>query len=131
MGSGRGKTCCRGGKGDSARRGSKVRWGNEGGRLPIYRKLPCRGFDSQKFRLRREVYAVNFSLINTLFKDGDVVNPETLREKGYAPRRMPGGLKILSHGELTKKVSIEAHAFSKSAQEKLEKLSIPFKVLTE
>lgn len=130
MGSGRGKTSCRGGKGDSARTGFVMRIGNEGGRLPLYRKLPTRGFNSERFRIRRETYAINLSTIEQLFKDGETVNAQTLREKGYAPRRMAGGLKILGQGDLTKKITIEAHHFSKSAIEKLEKLSISYKVLS-
>jgi len=66
-----------------------------------------------------------------LFEDGAVVNLETLRERGYAPREARGGLKILSQGELKKKISIEAHAFSRGALAKLEKGKIPFKILTK
>lgn len=68
-------------------------------------------------------------MIDKLYKDGEVVNHETLRQKGYAPRELPGGLKILSGGEIKKKVSIEARAFSEAAKEKLEKHSIPYKQL--
>ena len=128
VGSKRGKTCGRGNKGDKARRGYKTRFGYEGGQLPLYRKLPCRGFVNGKFK--SDVYAVNLSLIETLYKDGEVVNFETLRQKGYAPRKAAGGLKILANGDLKKKVTIEARAFSKAAEEKLKKLSIPVKVLT-
>ena len=128
VGSKRGKTCGRGNKGDRARRGYKNRLGYEGGQLPLYRKLPCRGFVNGKFK--SDVYAVNLTLIDMLYKDGEVVNLETLRQKGYAPRKASGGLKILADGDLKKKVTIEARAFSKSAEEKLKKLSIPVKVLT-
>lgn len=127
-GSGRGKTCCRGEKGDKSRSGYKRRHGNEGGQLPLYRKLPCRGgFVRGPFR--KEQYAINLSLIETLFNDGDVVNYESLTKIGYAPRRMKGGLKILSKGTLTKKVTIEANSFSAAAQKKLEDLKISFKVV--
>jgi large subunit ribosomal protein L15 len=126
-GSGRGKTCGRGHKGDKARCGYKQRYGEEGGQKPLYRRLPTRGFPNSRFR--SEVLAVNLSMINALFDDHEVVNFQTLRKKGCAPREIRGGLKILSNGELTKKVSIEAHAFSEAAKKKLEKNGIPFKVL--
>ena len=109
-GSGRGKTSCRGHKGSKARSGYKRRYGQEGGQLPLYRRMPRRGFTRGRFV--KESLSINFSLINTLFKDGDVVSVETLRMKGYAPRRLPGGLKILAVGKLEKKVSIEAHGYS-------------------
>jgi len=125
MGSNRGKTCSRGGKGDKARQGYKRHFGREGGQLPLYRKLPCRGFVNGKFR--SNVFAINLAYINELFNDGDVVNLATLREKGYSTRRALGGLKILSRGELTKKVTIEATAFSEEAVKKLEKNSISYK----
>lgn len=126
VGSGRGKTCGRGNKGDKARCGYRQRYGYEGGQLPLYRKTPRRGFTNGRFE--SEVYAINLSLIEATFEDGDTVNLRTLREKGCGPRVSPGGLKILAVGELTKKVVIEAAAFSKGAQAKLEKLGIDFKV---
>lgn len=129
IGSKRGKTCCRGVKGDSARRGYKRRFGNEGGQLPLYRKLPVRGFSNGRFK--SEVHAVNLSLINQLYKDGETVNMETLREKGYGPRKVCGGLKILSNGEIKKNITIEAHAFSKGAIAKLEKAKVSFKQISK
>ena len=129
VGSKRGKTCGRGNKGDRSRRGYKTSFGKEGGQMPLYRKLPCRGFVNGRFK--SDVYAINLSLIEMLYGDGEVVNMETLRQKGYAPRTAPGGLKILANGDLKKKVTIEAHALSKAAEEKLKKLSIPVKMLTE
>lgn len=129
LGSKRGKTCCRGVKGDKARRGYKSRDGHEGGQLPLYRKLPTKGFVNGRFK--SEVHAINLGRLNQLFKDGDLINLKTLRERGYAPRVAPGGLKILAQGELKKKVTIEAHAFSAGAVEKLEKEKIPFKILVK
>lgn len=129
VGSKRGKTCGRGNKGDKSRSGYKYHFGREGGQLPLYRKLPCRGFPNAKFR--KDVYAVNLSTINELYNDGEVVNYETLRHKGLAHRQETSAVKILSGGELTKKVTIEAHAFSQSAKEKLEKLAIPYKIVTK
>ncbi|MCI0382510.1 MAG: 50S ribosomal protein L15 [Chlamydiae bacterium] len=125
VGSKRGKTCGRGVKGDKARSGYKRREGHEGGQLPLYRKLPCRGFTNGRFR--NTIHSINLAIINEIYRDGETVNLETLRSKGYAPRVAPGGLKILGKGELKKKVSIEAHHFSKSAKEKIEKSAIPFK----
>ncbi len=124
-GSKRGKTCCRGAKGDKARSGYKRRYGYEGGQLPLYRKLPCRGFSNARFRSRP--VSINLSTIDKLFHDGEVVNVETLFDKGYASRRqVVGGLKILAHGDLSKKVTIEADEISQGAREKLEKKNISF-----
>jgi large subunit ribosomal protein L15 len=127
VGSKRGKTCCRGVKGDGARRGYKRRFGYEGGQLPLFRKLPVKGFTNGRFK--SEVHTINLSLINMLYKDGETVSLETLRQKGYGPREAGGGLKILSDGDLDKKVIIEARAFSKGAIEKLEKGKISYKVV--
>lgn len=126
-GSKRGKTSGRGGKGDSARAGYKQRYGHEGGQMRLYRKLPCRGFTRGLFQ--GETVAINLGKINELYQDGETVNLKTLREKGYSSRLTPGGLKILSDGELTKKVTIEAHHYSKMAQQKLEKGSARFSVV--
>ncbi|NGX45466.1 MAG: 50S ribosomal protein L15 [Chlamydiae bacterium] len=123
-GSKRGKTSCRGVKGDKSRSGYKRRAGQEGGQLPLFRKLPVRGFSNARFR--REVVSINLGLIEALYQDGETVNLQTLREKGLAPRQVPGGLKILGNGTITKKVTIEAHRFSKSAREQLEKVGISF-----
>ena len=124
-GSKRGKTCGRGIKGYKARTGYSRRYGHEGGQLPLYRKLPCRGFSNHRFA--SEKIAMNLSRINELFFDGEEVSLATLRQKGLAPNRPIGGIKILGIGELTKKVTIEAHGFSETARKKLEKLAISFK----
>lgn len=118
-GSKRGKTCGRGNKGYGSRAGYKRNYGREGGQLPLYRKLPIRGFSNSRFA--NEVVAINLGMIEKLFQNGETVNLETLRQKGYSPRLTLGGLKILGHGDLKKKVTIEAHHFSASAREKLEK----------
>ncbi|MFS8564050.1 MAG: 50S ribosomal protein L15 [Rhabdochlamydiaceae bacterium] len=107
----------------------KQPFGYEGGQLPLYRKLPIRGFANGKFT--SDVYAINLSLIEQLYTDGETVNLKTLREKGYAPRAPGGGLKILSRGEVTKKVTVEAHAFSKEALAKLEKAKIAIKQISK
>ncbi len=125
VGSKRGKTCCRGHKGDKARAGYKTHLGREGGQLPLYRKLPCRGFTNDRFKARP--FAVNLSTIEKLYQAGEIVNIQTLQEKGLAPRLVPGGIRVLGSGELKKKVTIEALYFSESAREKLEKSGISFK----
>ncbi|HEY5236234.1 MAG TPA: 50S ribosomal protein L15 [Rhabdochlamydiaceae bacterium] len=126
-GSGRGKTCGKGHKGDKARCGYKVHDGREGGQLPLYRRMPCRGFGNSRFA--STPHSINLGLIEQIYENGEVVNHETLRAKGYAPRENQAGIKILSHGDLTKKVTIEARSFSKGAIEKLEKLAISYKVV--
>ena len=128
VGSKRGKTCGRGNKGDKSRRGYLRRYGQEGGQIPLYKKLPTRGFSNARFR--NETFPVNLHMIEKAFQDGDMVNLKTLQEKRLAPRKVPGGIKILSQGELTKKVTIEAAGFSQSAKEKLEKNGIPYKVVS-
>jgi len=126
-GSKRGKTCGRGSKGDKARCGYKQRYGYEGGQMALYRKSPVRGFPNGRFRSVH--IAIDLSLIDSLYNDGETVNLQTLLEKGYGRRRVPGGLKILSSGKLQKKVSIEAHAYSAEALRKLEAQSVPCKTL--
>ena len=127
IGSKRGETCGRGGKGDSARQGYRKRFGYEGGQVPLYRKLPIRGFTRGRFI--KESHAIGLDTIDAYFKDGDVVNMSTLREKGLVSRKLPGGIKILSNGELTKKVTIEAHGFSAAAIQKLQDKAISYTVV--
>lgn len=126
-GSKRGKTCCRGSKGDKARSGYKRRFGREGGQLPLYRRIPTRGFTNAKFKSK--IFALNLSDIEDLFNDGDKVNIGVLIHRRIATQVYTGGLKILSMGELTKKVEIEAVGISAQAQEKLKKNGISFKLL--
>lgn len=128
MGSGRGQTSCRGGKGDSARQGYRKRFGYEGGQVPLYRKLPVRGFTRGRFL--KETFAVGLSTIDAHYKNGETVSLATLREKKIIPRRIPGGIKILANGELTKKVSIEAHAISEAALKKIQDKSIRYTIIT-
>jgi len=124
-GSKRGKTSCRGQNGDGSRSGYRRRFGYEGGMVPLYRKLPCRGFTRGRFE--KPSQAISLERLDRFYKDGEVVNVQTLRQKGLVPRRLAGGIKILSQGTLTKKVTIEAHRFSKAAIKKLEEKSIPYK----
>jgi large subunit ribosomal protein L15 len=127
FGSRRGKTCKRGGKGDKARSGYKRRYGYEGGQLPLYRKLPIRGFSNERFK--NKTYAINFNLVNKIFEDGEVVNFETLKQKGYAPRQEIRGLKILASGELLKKVRFEATAISASAKAYFDSNNIQYTIV--
>jgi large subunit ribosomal protein L15 len=127
IGSNRGETCGRGGKGDSARQGYRKRFGYEGGQVPLYRKLPIRGFTRGKFV--RDAMAISLSTLQANYKDGETVSPATLREKKLIPRRLPGGIKILSNGELSRKVKIEAHAFSAAAITKLQEKKIPHTII--
>ena len=114
-GSGNGKTAGKGHKGQNARSGGGVRPGFEGGQLPLYRKLPKRGFNN-KFA---KVYAiVNVSALN-VFEDGAVVDLDALLAKKIV-RKANDGLKILGNGELTRKLTVKAAVFSAGAKEKIE-----------
>ena len=114
-GSGNGKTAGKGHKGQNARSGGGVRPGFEGGQLPLYRKLPKRGF---KNHFAKEYAIINVSDLNK-FEDGATVNLETLMNAGII-RKPLCGLKVLGNGEITKKVTVEAAIFSASAKEKIE-----------
>ena len=115
-GSGLGKTSGRGQKGQNARSGGGVSPVFEGGQLPLYRRLPKRGFSNHDFKT---VYAVvNLSDLN-VFNDGDVVTPALLKEKGIVKKQLDG-IKVLGNGSLEKKITIQAHRFSSSALRKIE-----------
>lgn len=124
IGSKRGATSGRGGKGDSHRQGYSKRFGYEGGQVPLYRKLPIRGFTRGKFL--KEGAAVSLATIEAYYSNGETVSQETLRDKGLIPRRVPGGIKILANGQLTKKVKIEASHYSEAAEQKLKDTGISF-----
>ena len=115
-GSGNGKTAGKGHKGQNARSGGGVRPGFEGGQLPLYRKLPKRGFNN--FRFGKKYAVVNIGLLNK-FNDGDVVDSAALLNAGMIDSVMDG-VKILAEGELTKKLTVKAKVFSASAKEKIE-----------
>ena len=115
-GSGSGKTSGRGQKGQNARSGGGVSPVFEGGQLPLYRRLPKRGFSNHKFKV---VYAtINVGDLN-VFEDGTVVTPALLKEKGIVKKQL-NGIKVLGDGNLEKKLTIEAHRFSSSALKKIE-----------
>ncbi len=128
IGSGKGKTCGRGEKGAGSRSGYKRRLGYEGGQFRLYMKVPIRGFSNAQFR--KELDAINLVQIEKMFNDGEVVNLESLTKKGFITGTSHG-LKILGNGELTKKVTIEAHSISQGARDKLQIAKVPFKVLSE
>lgn len=114
--SGRGKTAGRGGKGQTARSGSSIRIGFEGGQMPLIRRIPKRGFNNTRFGTR--YIPVNLSELNA-FDDGATVNEASLKAAGLA--NGPGdGIKILGTGELTKKLTVAASAFSAAAKTKIE-----------
>ncbi len=115
-GSGNGKTAGKGHKGQNARSGGGVRPGFEGGQLPLYRKLPKRGF---KNRFAVNYAIVNVSKLNDAFENGAVVDLDTLVEKRIV-RKPLDGLKVLGNGELTKKLTVKATVFSATAKEKIE-----------
>ena len=125
-GSKRGKTCCRGSKGDKSRSGYKRHYGREGGQLPLFRRLPIRGFTNGRFKSK--VFSLNLCDIERLFNDGDEVTFETLYLKGVVTPKYTGGFKVLSKGELTKKVTIHAQGMSQAAQDKLTKSGISFSI---
>ncbi|MBB6216836.1 large subunit ribosomal protein L15 [Anaerosolibacter carboniphilus] len=113
--SGQGKTGGRGHKGQGARAGGGVRPGFEGGQMPLYRRLPKRGFNNP---FKKEWAIVNIDELNR-FEDGMTITPELLLESGVI-RKIVDGVKILGDGELQKKVTVQAHKFSQSAIEKIE-----------
>ena len=115
-GSGNGKTAGKGHKGQKARSGAP-RPGFEGGQMPLYRRLPKRGFTN---RNTKDIVSINITELNR-FEDGDVVTIETLVENGVI-KNPKDGVKILGNGELTKKLTVKANAFSASAAEKIQAL---------
>ena len=116
--SGHGKTSGRGGKGQTARSGSSIRIGFEGGQMPLIRRIPKRGFNNARHGTR--FIPVNLESLNA-FEDGAKVDEAALRNRGLANGRADG-IKILGTGELKKKLSVHAHAFSASAKAKIEGL---------
>ena len=117
IGSGTGKTSGKGHKGQNARSGGGVRPGFEGGQMPLYRRLPKRGFTNI---FAKEYVAVNVSELER-FEDGTEVTAELLKESGVISK-VKDGVKILGRGEITKKLTVKVAKFSKSAQEKIEKV---------
>ena len=115
-GSGLGKTCGRGQKGQKARSGGSINPVFEGGQLPLYRRLPKRGFTNHMFKT--EYAVINLSDLNR-FNNGDVITPVLLKEKGIIKKQL-SGIKVLGNGKLEKKLTIQANKFTKSALEKIK-----------
>jgi large subunit ribosomal protein L15 len=116
-GSGHGKTSGRGHKGQGSRRGASLRAVFAGGQMPLFRTLAKRGFNNRAFADR--VFAINVSLLEERFAAGDVVSPESLRARGVVKANFDV-LKILGNGELTKRLTVQAHKFSTSAEAKIK-----------
>ena len=114
-GSGNGKTAGKGHKGQKARSGAP-RPGFEGGQMPLYRRIPKRGFTCPS---SKEIVGINLGTLNERFEDGAVVDLEALIESGIV-KNPKDGVKILGNGEITKKLTVKANAFSASAKEKIE-----------
>jgi large subunit ribosomal protein L15 len=115
MGSGHGKTSTRGSKGQHAGTGFGQKRGFEGGQMPLHRRLPKRGFTN--------IFKKEFAIVNLVQlekADGDTFTVDSLRELGLV-KKLGDGLKVLGTGTLTKKITVEAHHFSKSALEKIQK----------
>ena len=115
-GSGNGKTAGKGHKGQKARSGAP-RIGFEGGQMPLYRRIPKRGF---KNRNTKEIVAINVSMLER-FEDGATVDIQALKEAGVI-KNTRDGVKILGNGELTKKLNVKVNAYSESAKEMIEAL---------
>ncbi len=115
-GSGNGKTAGKGHKGQKARSGSP-RPGFEGGQMPLYRRIPKRGFTNIN---SKEIIGINVDKLN-VFDDGAQISIDDLKDKGIV-KNPKDGVKILGNGELTKKLEVQANAFSKSALEKIQAL---------
>ena len=115
-GSGLGKTSGKGHKGQNARSGGGVRPGFEGGQLPLFRRLPKRGFSNAPFKTRYAV--INLSDLNK-FEDGAVITPELLKEMGILKNQLDG-VKVLAKGTLEKKLTVKANKFSDKAKQEIE-----------
>lgn len=115
MGSGRGKYSGRGAKGQKSISGYSKMRGFEGGQMPLHRRLPKRGFHNI---FRKEYTIINVGALEKL--EGDNFTPESLVERGLIKKRN-AGLKVLGNGDLTRKISVRAHVYSKSALEKIQK----------
>lgn len=113
-GSGNGKTAGKGHKGQKARAGHGMRPGFEGGQMPLQRRIPKRGFNNI---FAKEIVAVNVAALN-VFEDGAVVDATALQAKGII-KKADTALKVIGNGNITKKLTVKANAFSKSAEEKI------------
>ncbi|NSW91204.1 MAG: 50S ribosomal protein L15 [Firmicutes bacterium] len=115
-GSGNGKTAGRGHKGQKARSGGGVRIGFEGGQMPLYRRIPKRGFNNKRFA--KEYAEVKLEALN-IFDDETVVTQELMKEKGLV-KELKDGIVVLGNGDLNKKLTVQAARFTRTAAEKIE-----------
>jgi len=115
IGSGNGKTAGKGHKGQNARSGGGVRPGFEGGQMPLYRRIPKRGFTNI---FGKEYSEINVATLNK-FEDGAEVTPELLKASGIL-KNLKDGVSVMGNGELTKKLTVKANRFTKTAKEKIE-----------
>ena len=118
IGSGNGKTSGRGQKGQNSRSGGGVRPGFEGGQNPLVFRIPKRGFNNYNFETKYAI--INVGDLNN-FKEGTEITPELLKEMGLVKKQLDG-IKVLGNGKLTKKLTVKANKFSKSAKEAIEKV---------
>lgn len=116
-GSGIGKTSGHGENGQKSRSGASINAWFQGGQSPLYRRLPKRGFNNAQFEAKYAV--INLNDLDQFFKDGDMVTPEILKEKGIIKKQL-AGVKVLATGKLTKKLTVKAHRFSSAAVTKIE-----------
>ena len=116
-GSGMGKTATRGENGQKSRSGASIPAWFQGGQSPLYRRIPKRGFNNTRFETK--FATINVGQLNKLFKDGDTITPEVLKERGIIKKQL-SGIKVLSAGVLDKKLTIKAQRFSSSAVTKIE-----------
>ena len=116
-GSGMGKTSTRGENGQKSRSGASIKAWFQGGQTPLYRRIPKRGFNNKNFRV--EFATINLNELSKFFKDGDVVTPEILKERGIIKKSL-AGIKVLANGNLDKKLTIKAQRFSSKAVTKIE-----------
>ena len=116
-GSGKGKTSGRGHKGQGCRSGGSTRVGFEGGQMPLYRRLPKRGFTNARFKVTFSI--VNVAQLEKTFQDGDTVDSAAIRES-HLVNAKTGPIKVLGGGELSKKLSVSVQGFSESARRKIE-----------
>lgn len=117
-GSGMGKTSTRGENGQKSRSGASIKPWFQGGQSPLYRRIPKRGFNNARFETK---YAtINLSDLNKYFKDGEIVTPEVLKERGIVKKQLDG-IKVLGNGELERKLTVKANRFSSAAVTKIER----------
>lgn len=116
-GSGMGKTATRGENGQKSRSGASIKPWFQGGQSPLYRRIPKRGFNNARFETK--FATINISDLNKYFKDGDVVTPELLKERGIVKKQLCG-VKVLGSGVLEHKLTVKANRFSSAAVTKIE-----------